>query len=1480
MSAPASVATTEPAPPVDPAEPAPPPRRQRGLGYALLAALAYVPVMLTATGRVVADTKQYLYLDPGKLLARAPYLWQNNVALGTVTHENVGYLFPAGPFYWVLETAGVPQWVAQRLWLGSILFGAGLGVLYLLRTLHVRGPGVVLAALAYMLSPYSLVYASRLSILLVAWAALPWMVALVARAMRDDSWKYPAIFAIVVQLAGSVNATALIMVGIAPLLWVPYSIWISREVSLRQALRAAGRVALLTVLASLWWIAGLSVQANYGLNELKFTETIKDVSDAGLSGEVLRGLGYWFFYGGDKLGPWIEAVIDYTARRWLIFVSYGIPITALIAAMFVRWKHRVYFAALILIGVTIAVGAHPYGTPSPFGAIVKAFGQGSSVGLALRSVGRAGPLVVLAMAVFLGLGINLLVGWLRQHGRPRLGLVACALAVVVIIVNLPAVWNGTFYGKNLQRPEAVPSYWTNAIHALDAKSHSTRILELPGADFSSYRWGNTVEPITPGLTNRPYVARELVPYGSAPSSNLLDALDRQLQLGVLSPQSVAPIARLLGVGDVVLRNDLQVDRFDLARPKNTWLLFSPTPSGLHAPTSYGTSLGRPLAFSLLDAKTLALPANMADPAPVVDFPVRSAVPIVRADRGGPALVVSGDGDGLVDLAADGLLTGNELIRYTAALAGDRPGLSSAVSGDSVLVVTDSNRKRAERWDNVNYDVGYTQRPGEQPLVTDTLNNQLDPFPGEPGNAQTTMSQGNVQVSATAYGSNSQYLPADRPAYAFDGDPSTAWVVGAFDQVDGQRLVANLDHPISTGTVNLVQPLTGFRNRSITTATLQFADARGNPVGQDVTVALGPASETPAGQTVTFPKRRFARFTVVIDSDNQGPQASYGHSSGVGFAEIRLHDDATPTQDVHVNEVVNMPTDLTSSPPARSTSHPLVYEMTRLRTVLAPPNTAEEEPALVRSFTVPTARDFGIVGTARLSLGAADNTMDGALGQTEAGRGGVTVTASEHMTTSAMARASSALDGDPTTAWSTQVGDTVGQWIEVHTPQPVTFDHLNLQVVADGRHSVPTQVRIDAGGQSRTVNLPTVADQPSQNAAVPAPITFPALTGSDVRVTITGVRPETTTEYYSDLPVNLPVAIAELGIPGVQRPALSAAVPAACRSDLVTLDGSPLPVRLVGSTAAAVAGGTLQVQACNPDGGAPVPLHLTSGRHLLRSVPGTATGIDLDGLVLASGAGGAAATLTGPATTLAAPGSPLAPALHVQSSGETTVHATVRGARGPFWLVLGQSFNDGWHAVVNGRDLGAPKLVDGMSNGWLVDPGHASELSVTLKWTPQNRIWAALAISGLTLLLCALLALWPRRRAVVATADNPDGPVELAPLVASGATPSRRAVISTTAAVALVAGLIVNPLVGTVAGALTAVVLVRPRLRWLLVVGTPAALAVAGAYVVIQQSRFSYPSIFTWPTFFDSVHVVGWLAVIFLSVDATVELVRARKRAGA
>src|SRR5204862_8042721 len=117
-------------------------------------------------------------------------------------------------------------------------------------------------------------------------------------------------------------------------------------------------------------------------------------------------------------------------------------------------------------------------------------------------------------------------------------------------------------------------YWRQGLGGLDGQGHATRVLELPGADFSHYRWGAPLDPVTPGLMDRPIVGRELHPYGSPASPDLLIALDRRMQEGVFEPSALAPVARLMGAGDVVLRSDLQYERFRSPRPKPTWQSFT------------------------------------------------------------------------------------------------------------------------------------------------------------------------------------------------------------------------------------------------------------------------------------------------------------------------------------------------------------------------------------------------------------------------------------------------------------------------------------------------------------------------------------------------------------------------------------------------------------------------------------------------------------------------------------------------------------------------------------------------------------------------------------------------------------------------------------------------------------------------------------------------------------------------------------------
>ena len=191
------------------------------------------------------------------------------------------------------------------------------------------------------------------------------------KALKDGGWRYPAIFALVVQFVGGVNATALLFAGVGPALWIVYSWLVAREVQWRRALGVAAKTGVLTIATSLWWIAGLAIQGGYGLDVLKYTETVEAVARTSTPNEIIRGLGYWFFYGQDRLGPWIEASSNYTQRPVVIIAGYTLVALALLAAGFVRWRHKIFFVALFVVGVVIAVGAHPYASPTPLGAVVQ-----------------------------------------------------------------------------------------------------------------------------------------------------------------------------------------------------------------------------------------------------------------------------------------------------------------------------------------------------------------------------------------------------------------------------------------------------------------------------------------------------------------------------------------------------------------------------------------------------------------------------------------------------------------------------------------------------------------------------------------------------------------------------------------------------------------------------------------------------------------------------------------------------------------------------------------------------------------------------------------------------------------------------------------------------------------------------------------------------------------------------------------------------
>ncbi len=348
-----------------------------------------------------------------------------------------------------------------------------------------------------------------------------------------------------------------------------------------------------------------------------------------------------------------------------------------------------------------------------------------------------------------------------------------------------------------------------------------------------------------------------------------------------------------------------------------------------------------------------------------------------------------------------------MILYSASFADDPSQLRAEVAEpNSVLVVTDSNRKRARRWTGTRDVYGETERVDQTALAKDENDNRLEVFPGAGTDAFTVTQTPGVAVSTSSYGDPGFYQPELRGARAFDGDVDTAWEVGQHADVLGQRIRVDLDRPITTDHVNLVQPQVGKTDRYLTAVDVSFDG------GAPVRVQLDDSSRTPAGQTVTFPSRTFSRMEITLADTNVGGDFAPPNYNSVGFAEIRLRDDAPGAHDVHADEIVRMPTDLVDAAGTKAADRPLVYQMSRERNVVVPPRYSQDELALVRRLRVPDARTFGLRGTARLDPDAPDDVLDALLGIPDASAGGITVTSSQHLPADLAARGSSAFDGDP------------------------------------------------------------------------------------------------------------------------------------------------------------------------------------------------------------------------------------------------------------------------------------------------------------------------------------------------------------------------------------------------------------------------------------------------------------------------------------
>jgi len=1395
----------------------------------LLAAIAFIPLLYSHPGWIAADTKAYLYLDPTRLLRSAMYMWNPNVGSGSVTHQNIGYLFPMGPWYWFFHVVKVPTWIAQRLWMGTLVFAAGAGVRYLARLLGIAVWGQLAAALVYMLTPYVIDYLARTSAILMPWAGLGWLVGFAIVAVRRGGWRYPALFALVVALIGGVNATSVLLVGLAPALWLLLA-GITKEASWKRVLAATLRAGVLSALVSAWWVAGLWAEGAFGINVLRYTETFPTVTLTSLSSEVLRGLGYWYFYGNDAIQPWTQSSSSYMSHGQGVLLSFAVPAVALFGAAFLRWRYRAYAVLLVVLGVVLAVGAYPLSDPSPLGRLFRWIGESSTIGLAMRSSNRVLPLVVLGLALLAGAAVSSLRAW-----RPSASVLAGILVGTLACFNLAPFFEGRIVATNLMFPETLPSYVTSAASYLN-KTGRTPVLGLPGADFGYYRWGVTMDSVWPGLLTRPYLQRQAVLQGEPASANLLRALDESIQNGVFDPATLVPMARLMGVGAVLLQSDLEYERFDLPRPQALWLGLHPLPGGMTFLKAFGpahldlTQVGR-----ILDETQLGIPTNASYPHALTIFQIAGPRATLRTESMQDPIVLDGDGSGVLLAAGAGLLNSSPRAIVYAATRSPASLVQLAKSPSTLLVVTDTNARELDTWGTLHTTYGYVEQAGAQPLAYSPGEQALAIFANQSPATQTVLVVHGIKaIGASGYGNAVANAPEDQPLNAMDGNPLTAWSVGAFTDPRGQFLRVDLVRPTKVSSLFLRQPQVGIRTRWATRVRLTFSD------GSTQVLRLGMNTRT-SGAAFHFTAHRTTSLTITI-TGMTGSQTMFTGASPVGFAEIHIPGVS------RVTSSLQLPTDLLAGAGRAGNADPLVILLHRLRAATIPPRT-DPELAMSRSFELPSARTFAITGTARVSDLLGDALLDKLLGRGSGTGLHVVSTDSSSRLTGSLANGSwAAFDRKAATSWSPAYVGPEPVWLAATLSKAISLDHVTLRVVVDGRHSVPrfievttdTGKRVEAKLKYQTSSL----TGSGQGATETATARFTPVTGTTFRFTFPAVHAETTTDHISGLPTVLPIGIADVLVPHVAGAVTPRTLSSACRSGLLSIDGHDVTVRITGTTSDALGQRALSITACGS------PRRLAAGGHLLTTAPGYITGWNLDTLELRSGA----------TTPKSAPRATAA-VTRLAWTSDVSVRGTVGPQSGTSWLVFNQSFSKGWHATVGGHDLGAPTLLDGGFTGWRLPPSKSSA-TVSIRWAPQSTVDIALLVSAAGLAVVLALAAFGRRRRPA----RPEAADNLEPVLAW---PWRARTMSVplAAGATVLAVVIAGPAIALIVVPLLVLAWWRRAMRGVLAIAPAITVSLVAAYMIYKQRKYDWPHTIQWPTHFGTANTLGWIVVCLLAVDA-------------
>ncbi|MGB8021834.1 MAG: alpha-(1-_3)-arabinofuranosyltransferase family protein [Candidatus Nanopelagicales bacterium] len=1247
-------------------------------------------------GRIAADTKLDLTLNPWGFLSRALHLWDPMGFFGQVQNQAYGYFFPMGPFFGIGQSLDLPGWVIQRAWWSVVLVTGFLGVVRLARHLGVASPlARVLAGLAYVLGSRYLTTLGPISSETWPAALAPWALVPLASTARMTPRARGLRAAVPILMVGGVNAVATLTTLVLPGMWL-----LTRRRS--RALAATAPWWLLGVgLACAWWVIPLVALRSVSSPFLDWIESSTVTTRFTEVASALRGTTSWMAYVGDPSGPVWGAGWSLVTESTATVGQLGLAALGLVGLARWRGPERWFLCCALTAGLFLVAMGH-LGPAQGFAA---GWLQGLLDGplAPFRNTHKFQPIVSLVLC--LGLGgvlaeaVPALVARSRRPEPSRTALTSAAarsagivsVAVVALVAVSAPAWTGALTrGRSY---EVVPGYWREAADWLAREGGHGRALVVPGAPTGDYLWGRSQDEPLQGLAATAWAVRDGVPLSSAGNIRLLDEVEARIGTGHGSAGLTRALARS-GVRFLVVRNDLDAVATGAPRRGLVRRALRQSP-GLHLRTTVGPPIQSLQTGEIVSPESQELPY--------------AAVEIWEVDAGGDvdrslavagvglrsladARVLDGAPESLPGLGDAGMLPDSALF-----LAGDAP---TGISGSTI--VTDQPRRtevafgfmRNNRTATMTADEDYASRRRVHDYVID----------GAATDVRTRTAA--VAVTATSSGSRAEVTalgaidPGSAPGSSLDGDLATAWRSPA-GQSRGAWIQWDLPEARTLSADDLRVAFVADGTLGAAPRTVHVLTEAGSAdTGLVPSDGLQPLAVA-GGQT------SWIRLTLLATDPDE-------RAVSFGVRELRIR--GLPPSPPGLAVPAARPRDADAVVLSARTGELGACVLVGLSDACDPflARQGEDRASLRRSVDVPAD------ATVRVRVRPRAGPALDALLATE--RDVLRIEATSQAVADPAGRAAAAADRDLGTTWVAGRQDEEPA-LTVRLPERRKVSGLLFLTSPGAPASSPFEVFVDVDGQ-----------ETSHFARADGSVRFPAVSADRITVRFGFTSPRRGVNPVTGALEAYPVGVGELVVLGADdlRPAADPATPVRvpCGSGPTVAVGEQIVRTAVSTTAGALIDG-LVVDATVCDD---VALH--GGQSEVRA--DATAGFLVDQVVFRTR--GAAAVRSGPATAIAQP------VVRAWEPAHRGIELAVVDQQSV--LELGENFNPGWRATVAGVAL-TPVRVDGWRQGWIVPAGASGTVDATFEPDSTYRMGLLL---GLIAAVCLVVgALTPPRRSSRRTA---------------------------------------------------------------------------------------------------------------------------------